>query len=384
MTTFEIEARDPLVLRDGRPNDGRSESRTMPFPAPSTVAGVVRTALGRRHGRFDAGLRDALLRDVAIRGPLLVGDDGLYVPAPRDALLVDGGRGAEAVPLVPLVLPLGAATSNIGEGLALVGIEAEASTRAKPVAETPAFWRWASLEAWLHDPRARNAEETRALLIGGLAALSREERVHVAIGASGTAEDGKLFATEGLRLAATAFGSPSDAEAVAVRLLVDVAVTSNELGELSAGMRPLGGERRLTRWETSRRALPAIPGWLADHVAAGDGATVRVVLLTPAYFDLSTAAAALARAAVARVVAAKVDRPRTISGWDMAARPPHGWPKRTRRLAEAGSVFWVELSGPAAERRRWLEDVWMRNVGDHPQLCRDGFGLAAVGIGGAR
>jgi hypothetical protein len=41
----------------------------------------------------------------------------------------------------------------------------------------------------------------------------------------------------------------------------------------------------------------------------------------------------------------------------------------------------VRLSGSPVERRQWLDDVWMANVSDDPQLARDGFGLAAVGIG---
>ena len=45
-TSWLLEPRDPLVVRDGRPNSGRSESRVLGFPLPSTIAGGVRTRLG--------------------------------------------------------------------------------------------------------------------------------------------------------------------------------------------------------------------------------------------------------------------------------------------------------------------------------------------------
>lgn len=128
-------------------------------------------------------------------------------------------------------------------------------------------------------------------------------------------------------------------------------------------------------------ALPAMPDWLVTHVKRDEPVLVRVVLLTPAYVESSSKPGCLEQPGVATVVAAKVDRPQTISGWDMAKNLPHGQPKKTRRLATRGSVYWVMLSGSPEQRASWLEDTWMRNIGDDEQLRRDGFGLAAVGLG---
>jgi CRISPR-associated protein Cmr3 len=77
------------------------------------------------------------------------------------------------------------------------------------------------------------------------------------------------------------------------------------------------------------------------------------------------------------LVAACVPRPETISGWDFAKRQP----KRTRRVVRAGSVYWLDLEGGPDDRVRWAEEVMMSNVSDAPQDRRDGFGLAAVGVG---
>lgn len=152
---------------------------------------------------------------------------------------------------------------------------------------------------------------------------------------------------------------------------------------MTPGLRPLGGERRLARWRAAEKpALPKTPDWLLEHVRQDTSSppVVRVLLLTPAFVKQSLAPDCLSSNG-ARVIAAKVDRPRTISGWDMSTNLPHGAPKKTRRLAAAGSVYWVELSGDAQARRRWVEENWMQNIGDDEQLRRDGFGLAALGIG---
>ena len=392
--TYTIDAIDPLVLRDGRPNDGRSESRTLPFPLSSTVAGVVRTALGRRRGVFDATLRQSLVNNVEVRGPLLVAGSELLVPAPLDAVLLGNVDRLETLPLRPIHLPDGAGASPVGKGRSLVGLPADAP-RTKPLAGAPRFWRWKAFEAWLQTASPRDDAATRELLTGALVALEREERIHVAIGSAGTAEDGMLFGTEGLRTAAAPFdlrttqerkraieaGDTDGPPPLEVSLLVDVAVRDAALGTLPEGVRPFGGERRLSVWRCSNIALPAIPAWLARHVENGERPVVRVVLLTPAHVASSKGPAALDVPGVSTTFATRVDRPITISGWDMAARKPGGEPKPTRRLAAAGSVFWVRLEGPPAARRQWLDRVWMRNVSDDEQSARDGFGLAAVGIG---
>lgn len=260
MTLHRIEPRDPLVLRDGRPNDGRSESRTTDFPMPSTVVGAVRTALGRRQGAFDSGLISSLVNHVKLRGPLgLVGDE-LLVPAPGDALVLKlADDTLRTRPLRPMTLPEGAKTS-LSTDYRLVGLRADENDRAKPFDEQPRFWRWSSFASWLREPKTLDDKATRELLSGGIRGLVREERVHVALGPQNTAEEGKLFAAEGLRVWGHGFDPRSkqdreldeqngiercyDAE---VAFAVDLEVNETFPGPLPSGIRPIGGERRLVR-----------------------------------------------------------------------------------------------------------------------------------------
>jgi CRISPR-associated protein Cmr3 len=70
-----------------------------------------------------------------------------------------------------------------------------------------------------------------------------------------------------------------------------------------------------------------------------------------------------------------VPRPEVVSGWDLVK----GKPKKSRRLAPAGSIYFVELNGTPEDRRRWCDETWLACVSDAEQDRRDGFGLAALG-----
>lgn len=375
MTAWCIIPRDPLVVRDGRPNQGRSESATLAFPAPATVAGVVRTRAGSDpEGRFverDPGA----LRAIELRGPLLARMDrdgadaeALYAPAPRDALMLGAG-GTRALHALRPLDDVDGALFDEGTPETLVGVPRGEAAEGKVPADLPAWWRWESLERWL----AREPATADQLLDGGLRPLPREHRMHVKLGAAGVAEDAMLFETAGLRFSE------------GVRdLAVFVDLTLAEGQALRPGVGPFGGERRLARWSSSAKAMPAMPDAMRAHLA-GDGrrVRVRVVLLTPAWFAAGSTpaggegAALGAREGVStRLVASIVPRPETISGWDFE----RGGPKPTRRLVPAGSVFWLDLEGSAEDRLRWAEGVWMRNVSDGEQERRDGFGLAVLGV----
>ncbi|WP_322512544.1 type III-B CRISPR module-associated Cmr3 family protein, partial [Chloroflexus sp.] len=103
----------------------------------------------------------------------------------------------------------------------------------------------------------------------------------------------------------------------------------------------------------------------------------RVILLSPAAFaDGYRPPIAWSRGnATAKLQAAVVPRAQVISGWDLAENKP----KPTRRLAPAGSVYFVSWE-KGEDAVSWLHATWMRNVSDEAQDCRDGFGLAVVGV----
>lgn len=386
MKLWRITALDPLVVRDGRPNQGRSESATLAFPYPSTMAGVVRTRIGSdERGVFDRSQSlDALLR-VELRGPLIERvvpgaalDDTLLVAAPRDALIV----GAAHERVVRALHPLD--ESSIGEALmgdgspgAPVGLDEDEHVDGKVPSNLPLWWRWRSVARWLASTPAQTENiPASEWLDGGLRALPRERRMHVALDAQRVARDAMLFSTEGLRF--------HDGE-TRCDLALLAAVQGGPDRPLREGVGPFAGERRTVRWSRRDAALPAIPEEIRTHVCApGAQARVRVLLLTPTHWtngstpDLRVPGQPLGAHDDLGVTldAALVGRPETISGWDAHRREPKG----TRRLVSAGSVLWLTLHGSAEHRANWLDRVWMQNVSDDEQSRRDGFGLAVVGV----
>jgi CRISPR-associated protein Cmr3 len=375
MNLWAIEPRDPLLVRDGRPNEGRSESSTLSFPYPGTVAGLVRTRLGSDEaGAFT--LHDQLdtLLAVTVRGPLLVstGDGEVYVAPPRDALMVADGKGASVLlALHPIEQPDGAVLDD-DLSTAPVGLDAGETLPGKPSLNAPAWWSWKSLATWLVRPAALTSS---TVVSTGLRALPLESRMHVKLGATETAEEGKLFGTDGIRY--TAEGDRQ------LALLVDVGEAQGL--SLRPGVAPAAGERRLVRWAVAKDvAWPACPPEVERHVGGdGDEVRVRVVLLTPALFEDGWRPGAgpgglLGERGGVQVslTAACTPRPQTLSGWDFAKRQP----KPTRRAVGAGSVFWLTLRGNPEDRLAWLKAIWMTNVSDRDQDRRDGYGLAVVGV----
>lgn len=359
MTWYTAAPRDPLMVRDGRPfgldTDG---ARSLDFPPPSVLAGMVRTRIGfaDRLDQFQLSVEQALAIEVS--GPLLarVGAEGkvegALFPAPRDCVLFEALGGWRRHRLRPEEAPgANALTSLPGH---LLPVAPDRALPANKPASGPAFWTAAALRRWLEEPgesaELLETQQTRP-------ALTHERRVHVAIDPDTlTAEDGKLFQTDGLRFERWTNGGPIERMCLLLRCKND---------KLRPGLATLGGERRLTLLEESGFD----PTWPAPTLSTR---RARVVLLTPALFDEGGVPGAIAGA---RVVAAAVGRPLTISGWDMAI----GGPKRTRRLAPAGSVYWVELPDGVAQED-WCASVHFGAVSDQLQDRRDGFGLAAVGV----
>ncbi len=327
------------------------------------------------HGRTDE------LRQIAIRGPLLVDptSHAIHVPAPRDCVVFgDASKQVFIRPLRPWLAPESVRWDGaLGRDLQPLVLDDEPVTRGKPMSNVSSWWSWGSFASWLASPISCQSDSLDTLLPGALGALPMESRVHVAIGAQGTAEEGKLFQTSGLRFA-NRQGKPL---AIGVQVDPGVVFTGRELSE---GHGPFAGERRLVRWTKAEASWPALPSEVSTYLGqGGETVRVRVVLLTPAIFaegwkpGREAGQLLFARAGVrARLVAAVVPRPETISGWDFATQRP----KATRRMVSAGSVFWLDLSGTPKERLQWANDVWMSNVSDDPQDRRDGFGLAAVGV----
>jgi CRISPR-associated protein Cmr3 len=376
MRLWMIEPRDPLVVRDGRPNNGRSESATLPFPYPSTIAGLVRTRLGSDdRGVFDAGQDLASLLHVAIRGPLLARQDGgrLYVPRPRDAVVF----GSVLHQLVPRKPPPGARFDGDFSGEP-VDFTSPPAGSVRKSSQQLAWWPWHLFARWLAEPGELDGSDADERLRDSLSALHVETRSHVKLTETWTAEEGRLFQTSGLRF------TTEGREPLALAIDIDTSTINGRA--LRAGIGPCGGERRLAFWEPAppSLSLPMLPERVRAALAVQEPSVrVRIVLLTPAIFadgwKPGSAPGQLLghRSGITpKLVAACVPRPETISGWDFAKQQP----KKTRRLVSAGSVYWLDIEGAPDDRVRWANEVMMTNVSDARQDQLDGFGLAAVGV----
>ena len=77
----------------------------------------------------------------------------------------------------------------------------------------------------------------------------------------------------------------------------------------------------------------------------------------------------------ASVEGAIVNRYQTVSGWDYDIQRP----KPTRRLAPAGSVYFLKLQGTPEQRQDFINAVWLKPVSDDAQSRLDGYGIAVLG-----
>lgn len=382
MSLWTIEPRDRLVVRDARSQAGTNRLKSLPFPLPTTVAGCVRTRIGSaRQDWIDVA------QQVTLVGPWLVDlgrDHQPLAPAPRDCFWVGGpGKGRthewHQHHLVPQSPPAGS-SSNLPPGLAFVLPKQPPEEQSKGK-NGPRHWQWSAMLRWLAAPSTGQVPE--ASLPGPLEVLTSEERTHVSIDPdTHTAREGALYSTEGLRFGA----SMRDRYALGFR------VDGNRTRELSPGMVRLGGEGRLSRLELAPESIwpqpdPALSGALASH-----SGRIRIVLLTPGLFPTegwrpSDAALQRVFGQGARLVAACVDRPLTVSGWEVLFHPDRKnergyreeWgPKASRRAVPAGAVYWVETTLRGEEL---LNKAWMQSLYEEDQDHRDGFGRMLLGVG---
>ena len=253
--------------------------------------------------------------------------------------------------------------------------------RGKPPEKVPSFWTWNHFETWLTAPADAFAESPSSR---GIASLPVEKRAHLAIRpGERVGLDGMLFQTAGLRFLQKG-ASALTPRRFALSLRCEEASVAGRALALTQQIAPLGGERRLARWSPAAREWPRLPEAIRAAIVATRRA--RLILLTPAIFQngalpgwsggpwpLGRSTSGAVRATVR---AACVPRPDVVSGWDLAK----GKAKKTRRMAAAGSVYFLSLDGGSeADLAAWCDAAWLACVSDDWEERRDGFGLAALG-----
>lgn len=385
MSVWLVEPLDPLIARDGRPAAvGRFD--TVSFPYPSMLAGAVRTRMGSENGAFTlagaAALKE-LKEKVIVRGPLLAelepeGNGVLQwlAPAPQDALLLSHDDKPALKRLFPRPLRPDQATDSLAElGLQPVGFE-KAEGYGKPPKDVPAFWSWPVFETWLESPQDQSAVKLSSL---GIEALPVERRAHLAIQPGERVSiDGMFFQTAGLRFLHKG-ASPLAPRRFALSLSCEEATVAGRDLKMKRQIAPLGGERRLARWLPATKEWPVMPEAIREKIVATGRA--RLILLTPAVFEKGALPGwnggdwPLEAVVKATVRAACVPRPQVVSGWNLET----GRPKKTRRLAPAGSVYFIELSGAKDDVRQWCDEAWFASASDDAQDRCDGFGMAVLG-----
>ena len=355
-----LEPLAPIVVRSGRPLEGKSDADPARFPPPSTVAGCLRTAWARATAQ---PFGPALAR-FAVAGPLLLDrDNRILAPKPADALYFGHGSSARCVRMEPRPFEAGCGT-DLPDDLLPVRLTEPVSE--KP-SDGPAWWSWSDLL----DFRGGEAVEHARLCENGWSPPPGDRRTHVAIDPkTGAADAGRLFQTEGLDLDA-----PHDSDRPAAGGLRLLARCGEALGGTLAH---LGGKRRLAALQPEPEEIwpVAPPDWL-DRIAHAGG--LCLTLLTPAVFSAGYRPGWLDKDLIGnppgipglrlQLCAAAVARWQPHSGWDLARRQP----RSGRKLASVGTAYWFRIIGDAD--RGELNALWLASVTDLEQDRRDGFGL---------
>ncbi len=389
VTTLQLTARDPIVVRDGRPFGAGQGNRMrgLGWPLPSVVAGSFRTALVKANPSLDfAGDMPQRLMKIEVAGVFPTVENELYFPAPNDCVWDGDARRVHAVRPVD---PGPNGCDFPASGLCPVMLtEEQCKTDFKPK-PVPAWWPFGKLRDWLlGKPVTFNERFLNAAL--------QETRDHVTLEAdTGAAAEGQLFTTAGLNVThLPRFGVDSDDKRLPfdkrfadITLSARVTVRDQAFDHLDRlTWHPLGGERRLVHWRQRDADLWKCPA--AVKSALETATHVRMVLATPAIFkhgwrpgwlDADTLIGKLPESGpTLKLVGVSNGRWKAVSGWSLQPLPETGrpGPKAIRRMVPAGSVYFFEV--PRGEAVA-LADHWLKPVSDDEQECRDGFGLAVWG-----
>jgi CRISPR-associated protein Cmr3 len=402
MYTITIQPRDMLIARDGRPfgTDGSNRMYSLDWFYPSTLAGSLRTLLGKRLAKgstnpFMAKEMLDRLKRVKIFGPFLIIEGELYFPSPKDLVLFEKESQSVQNENFLNIMPLRPVRLKEGEGCDLPHEELwpmKVSEDVKPCA-APFFWSKTNLEKWLGDDSLNlNLEipkksSHQAVVYGFFYGLEKEMRFHVSIDPGiFTAKDQHLFSKTGL-----VFPEEPDVKIIAAVDPGDDAEIKEVLKNLDQ-VHPFGGGRRLARY-CKERNLDWIPSaQFKEKLNWAKG--VRMVLSTPAIFkhgwlpgwidpdNLVGAPPSLRDKGIQlKLRGACVGRWQAISGWSLEKAGRFGSNRKhkpVRRLVPAGSVYFFEvLEGNLAN---YVDDIWLEPVSDDLQDQYDGFGTAIWGI----
>ena len=367
MTTgVVIEPLDVLLFRDGKPFSAGADhlARSVFPPFPSTFAGFIRSRLyldagknwkraqemfGNLGGPHDYG-------DFRLRGAFLRMQGVDYVPTPGDCVRTKARTGAQLDGPLAILSPVAewpvdGLKSNFPDP-ELRPLRPSVAGAFEPVRGFVSIAELFRSSLLGETPREIAAEEHF---------VQREPRMAIGMDRGRkVASDQLLYAVEFLRL-------------------------KPEVGFLAAfegvqwpgtiGLDTFGGERRPVRWNKEVSWTSPASHEVAQRIA--DTRRLKLVLLTPAIFNEGWRpgrrfAEILDDAGLkVRLIAAAVDRPAFVGGFDLAANKP----KSIRAAVPAGSVYFYEIENgdPLSLMSTWN----LQAVSDLDWEA--GMGISAVG-----
>lgn len=372
---LDIHALSPLLWRDGRPFAGAEGSettaRSLPLPLPGTVAGFVRTQIGRKQKAdwSDHGFLQNL-HGIQVCSPLLARGGEIVLPAPRDAVVYKEYEETKVMRLKPVNLASGSGC-NLPDGLR--PLEVTADLKPEP---GYALWTHADMTRWLLG---------EAVVPEKIESLPLDTRTHVAMDSEqGKGKEGHLYSVA-YRALETLEGDKESKEFFSWSLRARVSLPDWAALE-PAGL--LGGEGRpaavSVRDRLSEHWLDCPAEIKTAFADLKEKSLVRMILATPALFEHGWKPGWLDKfgeqhlprgvgKVKLKLVSAAVGRREAVSGWNLRDNRP----KAVRWMVPAGSVYFFEVLGgePAA-----LLEGWLRPVSDNEQDRKDGFGLALWGV----
>lgn len=355
---LELNPRDVLYFRDGRPLGGSADGGGAWWPHPALLHSALLAAMhehfgacleeweGRHRNYTSAEQRKQKSRKVRFQlgglksyGPFPKQDGEILVSTPADLL----ARGGVASPIQPS--PRGGA-SNLPRPLKYPVGSLAGATKDKPGEWMPL----SELDRYLKG----DTEKLRTVSSDEL--FLSEARPGIAVDtASRAAADKKFYSAEYLRLCAgVTMTAVASCEArnregtldVLARLFPEEGIRRDII---------FGGQRGMVQLEGRRAKEGPVE---SEQPGSFPGNRIKFVLLSPALFrngwipgwtDSQDGRVKLREKGHdgdvdARLVAACIPKPQAISGWDSGGNVP----KATRMLAPAGSVYYFECGSEEA------------------------------------
>jgi CRISPR-associated protein Cmr3 len=366
---IDIRAFDTLFFRDGKPFSQGEEvwANGLFPPPPSVLYGALRTAyFSRNLGELPNAGEDGKdpTEVLSIQSMFLQLDGTAYVPCPYDVVAKKGTEKLEGKKKEVELLQLHD-FSNVASSLptqyALVpptGVAPSLSLGGRNYIPVQAF------EAYLaQGTKPQGIRETKDF-------VAKEPKIGLTRSAqTGSAEEGKLYRVELFR--------PKPG----VGILLDWQVPAEAAFSLpDKGFFNVGGEAKSVWYQYAQTEVTiAAPTWAVDETES-DELIFKLVFCTPTFFEQGWLPKGFDpitrrgnwRGLKVEIVAAALDRPIHLGGFDMKKNKP----KPMRRAVSAGSVYYLKVS--SKDINAAIKALHGQRLSEFGMDCQ-GFGLGYLG-----